>query len=58
MQLTGELPFEPSDEDEKPVAPDYVHGDDKERWEEYEAILRLQNKWVSQSNPSCLFECR
>ena len=57
MQLTGELPFEPSDEDEMPVAPDYVHEEDKKRWEEYEAILRLQHKWVSQADPTCLVEC-
>lgn len=47
MQLTGELPFEPSDADAKPVAPDYVHEDDEEDWEELEAIINLQDKWVS-----------
>ena len=57
MQLTGELPFEPRDEDEKPVAPDCVHEEDKKRWEEYEAILRLQHKWVSQSDATCHVGC-
>ena len=48
VQLTGDLPFEPSDEDEKPVAPDCVHEDDREHWEELEVLVRLHDKWVSQ----------
>ena len=50
MQLTGVLPFEPSPSDEKPVAPDWVPDENKESWEDYEAILLLQNAWVSPTN--------
>ena len=47
LQLTGELPFQPCPEDERPVAPDYVPEDKRQRWEEYEAISRLHESYVS-----------
>lgn len=50
VQMTGELPFEPKDTDEQPVAPAYVpaaNAANKADWEECEAILRLQRQYVS-----------
>ena len=46
MQLTGELPFQPCPTDEKPLAPDWLPEDQKERWQECEAMLRLHEAWV------------
>ena len=47
MQLTGELPFEPSLTDERPIAPDWVPAENRERWEDYEAMLSPLDTWVS-----------
>lgn len=47
MQLTGELPFEPSPTDERPIAPDWIPAENKERWEDYEAMLSPLDTWVS-----------
>ena len=48
--LTGELPFEPTEEQEEEtegLAPESVPEEYKETWEEYEAMRRLHNDWVS-----------
>lgn len=54
--MTGEVPFDPEDTDEQPVAPDHVHEDDKEDWEAMEGIIRLQHKWVLDL-PSVVVPC-
>ena len=64
LQLTGNLPFLPSPEDEQYVAPDYVPEDRRQRWEEFEAILRLHEAYVSLAMVAlpaaclCLLACK
>lgn len=43
--LTGQLPFKPKASPRK--APRYLSKQDREAWEEYEAMAALHDSWVS-----------
>lgn len=52
LQLTGELPFQPTEEDEI-VAPDRVPHRHRPQWRQYEAMQRLYTHYVSTVCFSC-----
>ena len=56
LQLTGELPFQPTEEDEI-VAPDRVPHRHQSQWRQYEAIQRLYTHYVSTVCFSCHLLC-
>ena len=45
--LTGELPFDSKGNIAAGTAPSHVHSRHKSGWEGYEAMLQLQQTWVS-----------
>ena len=47
MQMTGQLPFFPNLDEPRPVAPEWMAEEGKERWQEYEMMLTLHRQWVS-----------
>ena len=53
--LTGELPFVPKEEHfEEDLTPDSVPEQFVEMWDEYDAMLRVQDDWVSSLLPDLL----